>query len=237
MRLDKVLANMGFGTRKEVKKAVKDKEVYVNGVLAKDPGMKVDPENDEIRIWDMEVDYQEHIYLMLNKADGYVSSTDDPEYPTVLDLIDPYYYTFKPHPVGRLDIDTTGLLLLTNDGVLSHKLTSPKREVMKWYEAEVEGEVSEKEVQAFKEGLEIRMEGYRAKPAELEIVESGDLSFVRVGITEGKYHQVKHMFREVGMRVLSLKRIAMGPLVLDEDLEEGDYRELTQEEIDLLKEV
>lgn len=237
MRLDKVLANMGFGTRKEVKKAVKDKEVYVNGVLAKDPGMKVDPENDEIRIWDMEVDYQEHIYLMLNKADGYVSSTDDPEYPTVLDLIDPYYYTFKPHPVGRLDIDTTGLLLLTNDGVLSHKLTSPKREVMKWYEAEVEGEVSEKEVQAFKEGLEIRMEGYRAKPAELEIVESGDLSFVRVGIIEGKYHQVKHMFREVGMRVLSLKRIAMGPLVLDEDLEEGDYRELTQEEIDLLKEV
>lgn len=236
MRVDKLLSNMGYGTRKQIKKSVKDGEVIVNGRVIKDPGEKVDSENDNIAFAGEEVIYREFIYLMLNKSKGYVSSTDDPHYPTILELIDPYYYNFEPYPVGRLDVDTTGLLVITNDGQLTHQLTNPKKGVVKWYEAQIEGRVTEKEVQIFKEGIPIPSEGYTAKPAELEIVQRGSISFIRVGISEGKYHQVKHMFREVGMTVLELKRISMGNLSLDESLEEGDYRELTEEEVNLLRE-
>lgn len=236
MRVDKLLSNMGYGTRKQIKKSVKEGEVLVNGQPIKDPGTKVDSKKDVVIFAGEEVIYREFIYLMLNKSKGYVSSTDDPQYPTILELIDPYYYNFDPYPVGRLDVDTTGLLVITNDGMLTHQLTNPKKGVVKWYEALIEGEVTEKEVEIFKEGVSIPSEGYIAKPAELEIIESGSTSFIRVGISEGKYHQVKHMFREVGMKVLELKRISMGKLRLDESLEEGEFRELTEEEVNLLKE-
>ena len=236
MRLDKLIANMGFGTRKQIKKAVKDGQVLVNGQVVTDPGLKIDEENDNISIEGQKVEYREFIYLMLNKPKGYVSSTDDPYHPTILELLDPYYFNFSPHPVGRLDIDTTGLLLITNDGMLTHQLTNPKKGVVKWYEAYVEGRVTEKEVQIFNEGIYIASEYYTSRPAELEVLQRGSISFVRVGISEGKYHQVKHMFRAVGMKVIELKRISMGELNLDESLKEGEYRELTDEEVKLLEE-
>lgn len=235
MRIDKLLANMGYGTRKEIKKAIKDGEVFVNGNLIKDPGTKVDETKDQVSLAGMDVEYREFIYLMLNKPGGYVSSTSDPVNPSVLDLIDPYYYSFNPHLVGRLDLDTTGLLIITNDGDLTHKLTSPKKGVLKYYEAEVRGRVTDKEIKAFKEGLYIASEDYTSLPAELEVLTRGEVSTVKVGITEGKFHQVKNMFKAVGMEVLELKRLSMGSLKLDEDLEEGDYRELTDEEVRELK--
>ncbi|WP_026693609.1 pseudouridine synthase [Peribacillus kribbensis] len=234
MRLDKLLANMGYGTRTEVKKILKGGNVKVNDAAAKDPKQQVDPAKDEVMIFGERVEYREFIYLMMNKPQGVLSATEDASQGTVIDLLEPQDAVFEPFPVGRLDKDTEGLLLLTNDGQLSHQLLSPKKHVTKTYFAVIEGRVTEEDVEIFSQGVDLE-DGYHTKPAILKIVKQGDLSDIEVTITEGKYHQVKRMFASVGKRVVYLKRISMGPLPLDEDLELGEYRELTDEEITQLK--
>lgn len=235
-RLDKVLSNMGYGSRKEVKKYIKDGLVIVNGKLVKDNNMKVEPYDDEIVIDGEKIDYREFIYLMLNKPQGYVSSTEEYINHTVLELIDYDYLIFEPFPAGRLDKDTEGLLFLTNDGKLAHRILAPKNKVPKTYYVEVEGRVEESDKNKFIDGITLD-DGYKTLEAELNIIETGDISKVELTIVEGKFHQVKRMFKAIGMEVVYLKRISMGPLVLDEELELGEYRELTEEELKALEEI
>ncbi|AKS39294.1 pseudouridine synthase [Anoxybacillus gonensis] len=234
LRIDKLLANMGYGTRKEVKKLLKAGVVKVDGMTVKDAKTHVDPKEQVVTVWGEEVEYKPFIYLMMNKPKGVISATEDAVEETVVDLLEEEDRIFDPFPVGRLDKDTEGLLLLTNDGQLAHQLLSPKKHVPKTYEAMIDGEVTEDDVAAFRRGV-VLDDGYETKPAELVIIRSGLRSDVRVTITEGKFHQIKRMFQAVGKRVVYLKRIQMGPIPLDETLEPGEYRELTDEEIALLK--
>lgn len=233
MRLDKLLANMGYGSRKEVKQLLKQKEVTVDGEVVKNAAMHVDPENQIVEVFDERVHYIEFIYIMMNKPPGVISATEDLRDKTVIDLLDPFIQHFEPFPVGRLDKDTEGLLLLTNDGNLAHNLLSPKKHVPKTYYAKIKGVVTEEDVEAFKRGVELD-DGYVTKPGELVILQSGDTSEIELTITEGKFHQVKRMFESVGKKVTYLKRISMGSLKLDETLELGDYRELTENELESL---
>lgn len=236
-RLDKILGNMGYGSRKEIKQICKAGEVSVNGEIIKDSALKVDPNSDVIEISGERVNYRKFIYLLLNKPAGVVSATFDNYDETVIDLIDPEYQAFEPFPVGRLDKDTVGLLFLTNDGELNHKLISPKNHVNKVYYAEIDKPVNEKDVAAFKKGITID-DGYKCMPGDLEIINStDDGSEVYVTIQEGKFHQVKRMFEALGKSVVYLKRVKFGPIDLDETLEEGEYRELTEEELEILKNV
>lgn len=234
-RLDKILANLGYGTRKELKKIVRSGIVEVNGVVAKDSGMQVDPEKGKIVINGEEIYYREFIYLMMNKPDGVISATYDNRDETVIDLLEVEHQVFEPFPVGRLDKDTVGLLLLTNDGELNHRLIAPKWKVDKVYFAKIDKEVTESDIKAFEKGITLD-DGYVCKEAKLEIQSvSEEGSDVLVTIQEGKFHQVKRMFEAVGKKVVYLKRIEFGTLKLDEELEEGEYRELTEEEIAILK--
>jgi len=231
-RLDKVLANMGIGTRKEVKQLVKQGLIVVDGTTATDPGMHVIPEQQDITVDGEPLHYKRWIYIMMNKPPGVISATEDSRHQTVVDLL-PFEWAAKVHPVGRLDIDTEGLLLLTNDGQLSHNLLSPKKKVDKEYFARVEGRVTEEHVRAFAQGVEL--EDFTTLPAKLEILSSGEVSETRVTIMEGKFHQVKRMFAAFGLQVIYLKRIRMGSLHLDESLAPGEYRELTEAELDKLR--
>ncbi|WP_080146809.1 pseudouridine synthase [Marinilactibacillus piezotolerans] len=237
MRIDKLLAHSGLGTRKEVKKLLKSSIIEINGEIVKDPKTQVDPDQDEIKIAGDQLDYQEFVYFMLNKPAGVISATEDVMHETVLDLLELSDIVQEPHPVGRLDIDTEGLLLLTNDGGLTHRLLSPKHHVDKTYLAEIEGIVTEEDVAAFRKGVELD-DGYQTMPAELKVLavdEESQTSNIEITIQEGKFHQVKRMFHAVGKEVLYLKRLSMGPLTLDPHLELGAYRECTKEEIAQLK--
>ncbi|MBQ3513709.1 MAG: rRNA pseudouridine synthase [Lachnospiraceae bacterium] len=232
MRLDKFLCELGIGTRSEVKNKIKKGFVQIEGVNKVTPEYKVDIEKDKVYYNGTLLHYVEYEYYMLNKPMGYVSATVDNLHHTVLDLIDTKIRK-DLFPVGRLDIDTEGLLLITNDGELAHRLLSPKKHVNKTYYAEVEGEVTKEDVAAFSEGLDIGEEELTL-PAKLIIKKSGEISQIEVTIQEGKFHQVKRMFEAVGKKVVYLKRLSMGTLLLDENLKLGEYRSLTQEEIDSL---
>ena len=234
-RIDKILSNLGYGTRKDLKKIVKNGMVQVNGITIKDSAMKVDPEKDKIVINGEEIFYREFIYLMMNKPAGVISATFDNKDETVIDLLEVEHQVFEPFPVGRLDKDTVGLLLLTNDGDLNHRLISPKWKVDKVYFAKINQKVTEEDIEKFKHGITLD-DGYRCKEAILEIQKASEEgSEIVLTIQEGKVHQVKRMFEAVGKKVTYLKRIEFGTLPLDEDLEEGEYRELTEEEIAILK--
>ena len=234
-RIDKILSNLGYGTRKDLKKIVKNGMVQVNGIIIKDSAMKVDPEKDKIVINGEEILYREFIYLMMNKPAGVISATFDNKDETVIDLLEVEHQVFEPFPVGRLDKDTVGLLLLTNDGDLNHRLISPKWKVDKVYFAKIDQKVTEEDIEKFKHGITLD-DGYRCKEAILEIQKASEEgSEIVLTIQEGKFHQVKRMFEAVGKKVTYLKRIEFGTLPLDEDLEEGEYRELTEEEIAILK--
>lgn len=232
-RLDKIISNMGYGSRKEVKQYIKDGRVSLGDKILRDNKLKLDPYNDEIYFDGERVIYREFIYLMMNKPQGLVSSTDDPLSPTVIDILDDRHLHFEPFPVGRLDKDTEGLLLISNDGKLAHDLLSPKKGVNKKYYAELEGLVDDRYIDIFQHGIELD-DGYKTLPAKLEIIESSPRSRVYLTIQEGKYHQVKRMFAAFSMEVLYLKRVAMGDLNLDESLALGEYRELRQDEKKLL---
>ena len=234
-RLDKVLSNLGYGTRKELKKICRSGLVEVNGEIAKDSGMQVDPEKDKIIINGEEIFYRKFIYLMMNKPEGVVSATYDNRDETVVDLLEIDHQVFEPFPVGRLDKDTVGLLFLTNDGELNHRLISPKWNVDKVYYAKIDKKVTDEDVTKFKAGITLD-DGYLCKESKLEILNATDEgSEVMVTIQEGKFNQVKRMFEAVGKSVVYLKTTEFGTLPLDEDLEEGEYRELTEEELAILK--
>ncbi len=235
LRIDKLLANTGYGSRKEVKQLLKSGTVFADGEKVKDPKTHVDPEKQQITVNGETIEYKEFIYLLLNKPAGFISATEDEYDETVLDLLETEDIIYKPFPVGRLDKDTEGLLLLTNDGQLAHQLLSPKKHVPKTYYAKILGEVTDDDKTAFENGVELD-DGYITKPAKLHIITSGPESEIELTITEGKFHQVKRMFIAVGKKVQYLKRITMGPLCLDEEeLKRGEYRDLTEEEVELLK--
>jgi 16S rRNA pseudouridine516 synthase len=234
LRIDKMLANLGFGSRKEVKQLLKSGAVKVDDVVVKDPKQHVDTNKQSVTLNGEVIEYKEFIYLMMNKPQGVLSATEDSVGETVIDLLELEDQVYEPFPVGRLDKDTEGLLLITNDGQLAHRLLSPKKHVPKTYFAVIDQEVTHDDIKAFAEGVTLD-DGYETKPGELKILKSGIHSDIELTITEGKFHQVKRMFEAVGKKVVYLKRISMGPLPLDETLELGEYRELTDEEIELLR--
>ncbi|TRM12997.1 rRNA pseudouridine synthase [Lentibacillus cibarius] len=234
MRLDKLLANMGHGSRKDVKALVKKKKVAVNGVITKDTGFQLDPEKDMVTVNGEMVQYRKYIYLMMNKPPGYVSATVDDRDKTVIDLLPNDYQIFSPFPVGRLDKDTEGLLLVTNDGELAHQLTSPKKNIEKTYYAKINGHITDVDREKFADGI-VLDDGYKTKPAVLTILQAGVISEAEITVTEGKYHQVKRMVEATGKRVRFLKRLRMGNLRLDPDLKPGAFRELTSVEVDMLQ--
>ncbi|MCG5105234.1 pseudouridine synthase [Oceanobacillus alkalisoli] len=236
MRLDKMLSNMGIGTRKEVKAMLKKKLVTVNDEIVNNGSKHVDSETDVVTVSGEKIVYEKYIYLMLHKPAGILSATRDHHTSTVVDLVDPYFQHFQPFPVGRLDKDTEGLLLLTNDGDLAHRLLSPKKNVEKTYFATIQGRVTEEDIQKFKTGVDIG-ENKLTKPAELVILRSGAISEIELTITEGKFHQVKRMFEAVGKKVTYLKRLRMGEISLDSVLQKGDYRRLNEEELAYCEEV
>lgn len=230
MRLDKMLAHCGYGSRKQVKEFIRKGYVMVNGEIITDDDYKVDEEQDEVIIAEEEVAYENNIYLMLNKPDGYVSATYDSYDPTVLDLISGYDIR-RLFPVGRLDKDTTGLLLITNDGRLAHRLLAPKNHVDKIYYLKYSGEFKESYHKQFENGITLE-DGYKCMPAKFIPLGNQEGQIL---IREGKYHQVKRMMQAVNCEVTYLKRIQFGSLKLDEALKEGSFRPLTEQEIEDLR--
>ena len=235
MRLDKFLVACAVGSRTEVKNLLKAGRVTVNGKKEKSAKLQINEERDEIRFDGQVLEYEEFVYYMMNKPQGVISATEDTKHRTVLDLLDDYARAKEVFPVGRLDIDTHGLLLLTNDGQLAHALLSPKRHVDKTYLAQVEGIMSQEDEDTFAKGISLK--DFTCQPAKLELVSVDSVknqSLVRVTIAEGKFHQVKRMVAYCGKEVVDLQRLTMGTLVLDENLERGEWRRLTREELENL---
>lgn len=234
LRLDKYLAELGVGTRSEVKKRIKTKQVTVNGVAATRPELKIDEQNDEVCLCGERLHYVAFEYYLFHKPAGCVSATEDMMHRTVMDY---FHDTVRNDlfPVGRLDIDTEGLLLITNDGALAHELLSPAKHVTKTYYAKVRGKVTAEDVNHFEKGVDIG-EDKLTKPAKLVILSNDGMdSEIELTITEGKFHQVKRMFETVGKEVVYLKRLSMGSLTLPEDLKAGEYRALTDAELKSLR--
>ena len=231
-RLDKILASTGKYSRKEAKLLIRGGRVLADGIAVRDPAAKLDPDAVRLTVDGAPLDYRRTVWVMLNKPAGYLSATEDRRGPTVLDLLPPELRNL--FPVGRLDKDTEGLLLLTNDGAAAHYLLSPRRHVPKVYEARVSGCPAPEAVAAFRDGLTLS-DGLRCLPAELEILSAdGAESLCRVTVWEGKFHQVKRMFAAVGTPVVHLERVKMGNLPLDSSLKRGSFRFLTAEEIENL---
>lgn len=230
MRLDKFLAHANYGTRREVKKIIRSGWVSVNDQIVKNDDFKIDENKDIISVDNEQVIYQQFYYIMLNKPNGYVSATIDDRYPTVIDLI--YEdYALDLFPVGRLDLDTEGLLLLTNDGSLSHELLSPKKHVDKEYYVELEKDFNDQDIKTLEAGVAINDQEV-CKEAKVKRIDNNKMMLI---IQEGKYHQVKRMMHAIDNEVTYLKRVRMGSLKLDKTLPLGEYRALNEEEIKMLK--
>ena len=237
MRLDKYLADMGKGTRSQLKEAAKKGRIRVNGQIVKKTDQKIRISEDVVEMDGIPVKYVTMEYYMLNKPQGVVSATEDRKYKTVIDLISDKSRN-DLFPVGRLDIDTEGLLLITNDGALAHNLLAPKKHVDKVYFAICEGYVEDSAIALFSDGIELP-DGLKCLPAKLKILsrsnsDEGTYTEVSLTIREGKFHQVKRMMKAVGCPVKYLKRMTMGPLTLDKELKTGEYRPLTEQELELL---
>ncbi len=233
IRLDKFLADCGVGTRTEIKKLIRSGVVRVSGTSAPVPELKIDENLAEVFVGGERVCYKKYIYLMLNKPTDYVSATWDKNKKVVLDLVPQEYLHYKPFPVGRLDIDTVGLCVLTNDGGLAHRLLSPSHHIPKTYIATVDGMLGDDDIKAFADGMDLG--DFTSKPAKLTILNASQgESTAEVVIAEGKFHQIKRMFEKVGKNVTYLKRTAMNKLTLDGSLAEGEIRELTKDELELL---
>ena len=233
MRLDKFISTTTILSRAEAKKRIK-KGILINNVLVKSPDYKVDEFNDQVIIDGVRLVYQKFIYIMMNKPKDTVSATEDAIEKTVVDILNEEDRIQKVFPVGRLDKDTEGLMLLTNDGDLAHRLISPKKNVEKKYYVEVNGELKNEHLEVVKKGV-ILEDGYRCKPARLEILDSSESSSkANIYITEGKFHQVKRMMKSLGVTVTYLKRLSIGNLSLDKNLKLGEYRYLTDKELNKL---
>lgn len=227
MRIDKYISNCGYASRKDVKKLIKNGVVTINGTVCKKAEQQVD-ENSEVCVEGNKLVYSEFVYLMINKPQGYISAVYDKKYPVVTDLVDEEYVHFEVFPVGRLDIDTEGLLILSNDGQFAHEMTSPKKNIYKRYFARLDKPMEEKDIEIFAGGMEFKE--FTAKPAKLEITDNPEEVYIE--IAEGKFHQVKRMCERVGKRVVYLKRVAIGGLTLDETLKIGQIKELTKEDLE-----
>ena len=234
MRLDKYLVHTGYGSRTEVQKLIKQKKVTVDDLIINKSEFSFIPEESIVAVNGEKVKYRTFYYYLLNKPAGVITATEDVSQKTVIDLLLPIDKNKNLAPVGRLDKDTEGLLVLTNDGKLAHELLSPKKHVDKVYYAEVNGIITIDDVKQFETGI-ILKDGTAYQPAKLEILEQGDLSKVNVTINEGKFHQVKKMVLAVGKEVVYLKRVKMGNLELPNNLDSGEYRELSATELALLK--
>lgn len=225
-RLDKILAAQGIGSRKEVQKLIKAKSVMVNGEIIVKPETKLEPESCEIKVKGQALNFQKHLYIMMNKPQGVVSATEDKDCKTVIDILPDEFKRKGLFPAGRLDKDTEGLLIITDDGDFAHKMLSPKKHIVKKYYAELDGEVTEDMVNRFSQGIVFK-DGTKCLPAKLEILQKNS-AFVE--ICEGKFHQVKKMFNVCGLNVTFLKRISIGSLILDSNLTIGSSRMLTKYE-------
>ncbi|WP_449453837.1 pseudouridine synthase [Streptococcus suis] len=232
MRLDKFLVDCGAGSRTEVKKLLKNKQVTVNGQVEISPKQQIDEKADQVAVAGKILQHETFVYYLLNKPKGVISATEDDQHRTVLDLLDATARHKQVFPVGRLDIDTHGLLLLTNNGQLAHTMLSPKKHVDKRYRAQVDGIMTQVDVERFATGIELK--DFTCQPAQLTILsidEASQTSLVEITIREGKFHQVKRMVQACGKTVTDLERLSMGPLILDDNLALGDYRRLTAEEL------
>jgi len=232
IRLDKMLKDMQIGTRSEVKKYIRAGRVRVNQIIEKNADIKIDVVCDKVYFDDKCVNYQKYEYIMLNKPKGVITATKDNNQKTVIDLIDSKRTDL--FPVGRLDKDTEGLIIITNDGELAHAMLSPKKHVDKQYYAKINGIVTQKDVIDFKNGLDIKEKNLTLS-SKLQILKSSDISEVLITIREGKYHQIKRMFRAVDKKVIYLKRLSMGDIVLDDKLGLGEFRRFSEKEIVLLQ--
>ena len=236
MRLDKFLVENGLGSRSQVKEVLKKGLVMVNGRAEKSPKTQIDETEDEIVVSGQKLTYEKFVYYLLNKPKGYISATEDERHKTVLDLLDETARQKEVFPVGRLDIDTHGLLLLTNNGKLAHAMLSPKKHVDKIYRAQVAGMMNQSDVERFARGIELK--DFTCQPAKLKILEvdeEKETSLVEISLAEGKFHQVKRMVVACGKEVTDLQRLTMGPLQLDPELALGEWRRLTEEEMKSLE--
>ena len=231
MRVDKFLTTVGAASRSEAAKAAKRGEILVNGVVIKKADMHIDPEKDELVFRGEELTYKRFVYVMLNKPDGYVSATDDAREKTVLELLPEKYQRLGLFPCGRLDKNTIGLIILTNDGEGAHRVLSPKRHVSKVYRYECADPLTEEDVSRLSNGITLE-DGYVTKDAEIKAYDAfrGEIT-----LTEGKYHQIKRMFGAVGNKITYLERIRFGSIVLDTALKRGEWRELTENEAALFE--
>lgn len=232
MRLDKYLVDCGVGSRTEVKQVLKQKKIQINGKVETSAKVHIDPDKDQVTYLGESLFHEEFVYYLLNKPKGVISATEDDHHQTVLDLLDDTARRKEVFPIGRLDIDTHGLLLLTNNGKLAHAMLSPKKHVDKVYRAQVAGIMTQEDVVRFKEGIELK--DFTTLPAELEMLEvdrEANSCLVQIRIAEGKFHQVKRMVAACGKEVTDLERISMGPLSLDPSLELGEWRRLHPSEL------
>lgn len=232
-RLDKIICSQTMQSRRETDGFIRRGRVTVDGAVCKDPSRKLDPDAAVICIDGKKLEFSKFVYYMLNKPAGILCVSRDPKAETVVDLLRPEDRRRDIFPAGRLDRDTHGLVLLTNDGDLAHRILSPKNHVMKRYHAILDGPVGEKEITAFKEGVTLA-DGTKCLPAALTVLQAGEHPLVEITICEGKFHQIKRMFGTVERGVDWLKRVSMGGLILDETLEECEYRSLDKLEISLL---
>lgn len=233
-RLDKIISSRTQFSRREVQNLVKKGLVKVNGITVRDRGAKVDDENDSIDVNGEVLKNQRFAYLMLNKPKGVVSATNDPKQKTVIDLVPEEYKGRHLFPAGRLDMTTTGFVLITDDGDFAHRILSPKNHIEKTYEARLAEGVTEAQLEAVAEGITLK-DGTECLPAKLKVLENGENPLVEIKICEGKYHQIKRMFAAAGNGVIELKRTKMGELPLDPELAEGDCRSLTLDELALIE--
>ncbi|MEG2813655.1 MAG: pseudouridine synthase [Oscillospiraceae bacterium] len=231
MRLDKFFASQEILTRKEIRPLLKKGNIKINGVLAKAPDQKIDTENDVIMLFNQIISYQPYVYLMLNKPQGYVSSTNDKINKTVLDLVPNELFRSGLFPAGRLDKDSTGFVLLTNDGDFSHRILSPKNHVPKIYIVRIDNEISDENIKNIESGVTLA-DGYQCRPCEIEMLENSENPLLKVILHEGKYHEIKRMFGVYDCGVLSLKRIQIGGLKLDENLPEGSVKVILHNDVE-----
>lgn len=234
MRVDKYLGNMGVASRSEIKRIIGRGRVAVNGQVVRSAKWQINPQTDRITLDNQVIDYVPYIYLMLNKPAGYLSATEDRKLPTVLDLVPKQYQHYQLFPMGRLDRDTEGLIILSNDGQLAHRLLSPKYHVVKWYEVHCQRAVDAAQVAKLKSGVTIAG-AYKTRPAQV-MHYSADATRIKLGISEGKFHQIKQMMQAVDNAVVYLKRTHFGAIALDDSLALGAIRPLTTDEINRLKE-
>lgn len=233
-RLDKMIASQGKYSRREAQELIKGGKVKVNGITVRDRGAKSDDEKDTVTVNGEQLDFQKFVYIMLNKPKGVVSATNDKNEKTVIDLVPKEYKRRNLFPAGRLDITTTGFVLITDDGDFAHRILSPKNHIEKTYEARLAEKVTDEQIKRVSEGIELK-DGTKCLPAKVTVIEDGDKPLVEIKICEGKYHQIKRMFAAAGNGVIGLKRTQMGGLMLDPNLKEGEIRLLTVREVQIIE--